>query len=117
MLFKVKLPWPPKELSPNSRPHWAAKAKAAKAYRRECYLLTLAEYKKVEFEGKYHLYFDFYPKTRRRPDDDNCLASAKSGRDGIADAMGVDDKRFISHPLVKEETGGYVMVTVVRSPE
>ena len=32
----VILPWPPAILSPNTRPHWAARARAVKAYRRAC---------------------------------------------------------------------------------
>ena len=30
------LPWPPKELSPNARLHYMAKARAKKAYRQAC---------------------------------------------------------------------------------
>ena len=29
----ITLPLPPKELSPNARPHWAVKARAIKSYR------------------------------------------------------------------------------------
>jgi len=29
----ITLPWPPKQLNPNSRTHWAAKAKFTKACR------------------------------------------------------------------------------------
>ena len=38
----IDLPWPPKELSPNARVHWTKKAKAAKAYRLECFILAKA---------------------------------------------------------------------------
>ena len=35
MTNQINLPWPPRELSPNARVHWAKKAKAAKAYKKE----------------------------------------------------------------------------------
>lgn len=34
--LRIVLPWPPVELGPNRRLHWAAKAKAAGSYRRAC---------------------------------------------------------------------------------
>lgn len=36
----------------------------------------------------------FVAPDRRHRDLDNCLAAAKSQLDGIADALGVNDKRF-----------------------
>jgi crossover junction endodeoxyribonuclease RusA len=35
-----------------------------------------------------------YPPDKRRRDWDNVIASLKSGLDGIADALGIDDSRF-----------------------
>ena len=40
----VKFPFPPKELSPNSRLHWAKRAKAVKSYRQECMYELAAKY-------------------------------------------------------------------------
>jgi hypothetical protein len=42
------------------------------------------------------LSLNFYPRDRRKRDDDNLIASFKSGRDGIADALGVDDVNFLT---------------------
>jgi hypothetical protein len=36
----------------------------------------------------------FYPPDHRHRDDDNMVGSFKSYRDGIADALGVNDRRF-----------------------
>ena len=36
MVARLILPWPPKELSPNFRAHWAKLARAKKAYRAAC---------------------------------------------------------------------------------
>ncbi len=60
----------------------------------------------------------FHPPTRMRPDDDNMLARSKPYRDGIADALGIDDKRFMSHPLVSNEVRkrGQVVVRITGGP-
>lgn len=116
--MKVDLPFPPASLSPNARLHWAKKSKAAKAYRRECRLLTLeAGLRGVDWEGDIHVWIDFFPPDRRRRDDDNMIAAFKSGRDGIADALGVDDSRFRIHPFVRRETGGKVSVRFTQGAE
>lgn len=36
----------------------------------------------------------FYPPDRRHRDDDNMIGAFKAARDGIADALGVNDRRF-----------------------
>lgn len=108
--------WPDKDLSPNARIHWRQKAKIAKKAREYGYLAALqAGWRPgVAPEGRLHLHVTFYPPTRRLPDDDNMLARFKPYRDGIADALGIDDKRFISHPLVSAEVrkGGQVVVKI-----
>jgi crossover junction endodeoxyribonuclease RusA len=57
---------------------------------------------------------DFYPPDHRRRDDDGLIASMKSARDGIADALKIDDRRFITRAEVKDETHpfGRVMVSI-----
>lgn len=115
--MNVTLPWPPKELNPNFRAHWSRRSKAAKAYRRACHVLTLeAGIRGVDWEGDIHLWIDFYPPDRRHRDDDNMVAALKAGRDGMADAMGLDDKRFRIHPYVKDEIGGMVKIRITPGP-
>jgi len=112
--IELTLPWPPKELSPNARVHWSVRSKAAKEYRLECYL-ACKEAKLVapDTGGKLHLWIDFHPPSNRRIDDDNCLGRLKSGRDGIADYLDVDDRLFVSHPMVKEKIiGGCVRLRI-----
>lgn len=112
MTPSVILPWPPKELSPNSRGHWARKSKAAKRYRMQCHLLT-RQAGVVAPEGRVLLSLTFCPPDNRRRDDDNCVASMKSGRDGIADALGVDDSRFVTTIQMGEPIkGGAVKVWI-----
>lgn len=119
----IILPWPDKRLSPNARAHWAAKAQAAKVARRNGgFAAFLAGYRDstfVGYEGKLHLWIDCYAKTRNYPDADNCLSACKAYIDGIADALGVNDKRFVPHPFVKAETfkGGKVVIRITTGAE
>lgn len=115
------LPWPHKDLSPNARVHWRQKAQTTKNVRMSARLMAMgAGWSALELpEGRLHLHVTFHPPTRRLPDDDNMLARFKPYRDGIADALGIDDKRFISHPLVSTEVrkGGQVVVRITGGPE
>lgn len=121
MKVELILPWPPKELSPNARVHWAKRSKAAKAYRNACFvqakqLMALGGWQDLPATGDLHLWLDFYPPNRRSRDDDNLTAAFKAGRDGLADALGFDDRRFRSHPYLKEQIGGMVKVRITTGP-
>lgn len=108
----VVLPWPPRVLSPNARVHWAKKSKAAKIYRIACMALPLESGVRAP-EGKVLLSVEFCPPDRRRRDDDNCLASFKAGRDGIADALRIDDNRFVTTISMGDPVaGGAVYVRI-----
>lgn len=110
----VTLPWPPKELSPNSRCHWRAAHAKAKVYKQACFVLTLSERIKIDWSGPIHVWITFYPPDRRYRDDDNMIAAFKHGRDGVAQALGVDDSRFRIHPEVSEQLGGMVELRFTR---
>lgn len=110
---QVLLPWPPKVLSPNARAHWATRSKAAKAYRQRCFMGA----KQVGLTapaGRLLLVVEFLPPNRQRRDDDNLIAAFKSGRDGLADALGVDDCLFVTQCHLSDEVhqGGAVRVTL-----
>lgn len=118
----LTLPWPDKALSPNARVHWAARQKAVKLARTSAaWLAAEAGWRGAELpEGRrLHLWIAFHPPTRRMPDDDNMLARFKPWRDGLADCLGIDDARFVSHPLVSDEVrkGGRVVVVLTGGPE
>lgn len=101
---KLVLPWPDKKLNPNARLHWRAKH-AVKAPSREAARLIGIEamqahgIKASDFasDGKLDLIVCFYPPDRRHRDDDNMVGSFKTLRDGLADAFGVNDRRFRAH--------------------
>lgn len=110
---QILLPWPAKALSPNARGHWSQRSRAAKAYRMQCFLFA----KKAGLiapAGRILLQLEFLPPTARRRDDDNLLASFKAGRDGLADALGIDDSLFVSQVQIGEvhRPGGAVRVTL-----
>lgn len=108
----ICLPWPPKELSPNARIHWAKKAKITKAYRAAAHALTKQAGLVAPDDGRILLVLEFVPPDRRHRDDDGCLASFKAGRDGIADALRIDDKRFVTQFSLSGDVvkGGMVLV-------
>jgi crossover junction endodeoxyribonuclease RusA len=110
---KVTLPWPPKELSPNASIHWAQKAKKKKEYRTACWALTLeAKLIAPAGEGKIPIEITFYPPDKRHRDADNMVASIKSGLDGLADALKVNDKRFLPSFHFKDEVAGMVKIEI-----
>lgn len=130
--FEVVLPWPSRNLSPNARGHWAKKARAAEMYRYTCKLRTQEVINRERWDvqalrdlvaagGDVHVFIDFYPPNRRARDDDNLIAAFKSGRDGLADALGIDDRHFRTHPFLRRDDvrpGGEVRVVITgKRPE
>ena len=113
--LQLTLPWPPADLSPNARQHWSKLARAKKAYRTAC-AWTAKEQgaKRIEAE-RLHLSITFVPPNRRAHDLDNCLARMKSGLDGLADVLGVDDKRWSLTISKSDEVGGLVRVEVAHA--
>lgn len=112
---EIVLSWPAPALSPNARFHWGKKASAVKAYRREGWYAALEAGVKVQFEKsqKYTLFYDFYPPANYRYDDDNLIGRMKAGRDGIADALQVDDRNFKADGKLHPSDGkGRVVVTL-----
>ena len=108
----IILPWPDKALNPNSRTHWAVKAKATKAYRQAAGWAARASKHKCDIGGIINLHITFMPPDKRRRDMDNMIASCKGLLDGIADGLGVNDSRFALHIGIGEvRKGGQVLVT------
>ncbi len=90
----IELIWPPRCLHPNSRTHWAAKAKATKGYREYAALAAKQSGVKVAGDGLIDVWITFRPPSKARRDLDGLLSNIKAGLDGIADGLGVDDYRF-----------------------
>lgn len=113
---ELTLPWPPKELSPNARLHWAQKAKHAKNYRRACWALTKAANSAAVWDGPIHVRMVFWRPQNRSYDLDNLIASMKSGLDGIAEALGVNDSRFHLHASLSDVMEGVVKIRISETP-
>lgn len=114
-VVRLALSWPDKGLSPNARLHWRRKAKLTKTARRDAWASTLAIIWRLPTLGDGAVALDvvFCPPDRRRRDRDNLIASCKAMNDGIADALGVDDSRFVStYRMGDPVKGGAVLVTV-----
>jgi len=109
------LPFPAKPLWPNGRAHWAEKARAVKSHRGWAKVAALAAGVKGLPTGfGYGIDITVYPKTANAIDRDNCVSAAKSYLDGIADALGVDDRTFETPTITfgKPIKGGLLSVTV-----
>lgn len=113
----VKLPFPDARLNPNSSKgrHWAATSDLRKKARTMARLLTMVEMDPaVVFIGNIPLTVTFVSPDRRHRDRDNLLAASKPMLDGVADALGVDDRRFepITISRVFGEKPGAVLITI-----
>lgn len=92
----IDLIWPPRTLHPNSRPHWAAKAKAVRSYREYAEVMAMASGVEIDGTKALHLHAIFYPPSKRHYDIDGLLSNIKAGIDGIADGLGINDYAFRS---------------------
>lgn len=119
--MRIILPWPDKRLLPNARAHWRTKATVTKKARADATIATygalgcgLREVRSaLAGEGKIALTVTFYPPDERRRDDDGMVSSFKAARDGIADALGVDDRRFRPHYIFADpEAPGRIEVAL-----
>ena len=112
--IRLSLPWPDRALSPNGRVNPFVKHKATKAARHTARVLTLqaTRMRKPGWSAA-AIHWEFRPKTRHSVDDDNAEGSCKAYRDGIADALGMDDSNFTATRSFGEPIkGGCVHVTI-----
>ncbi len=114
--LRVICPYPPAALNPNARAHWSKKSTVAKAYRHACWALAREAVLIAPAAGPIHLRLDFFPPDRAQRDDDNAEAAFKAGRDGIADALKVDDSRFVVRRHWHSEPRACVVVTILKRP-
>lgn len=87
----LTLPLPTASHNPNSKAHWRKKAKAKAEARNVAKLITLEALKGQPAPPFTGYSLTFYHKQARKRDDDNLAASFKAYRDGIADALRIDD--------------------------
>ena len=89
----IDLPFPPRDLHPNARVHWARKAKATKAAREVAQWMSCA-YGPLDGVERLDVTITFFPPDNRRRDIDGMLSASKALIDGIAESLEVDDSRW-----------------------
>lgn len=109
MTLTIRIPMcPPMELSPNARLGWQARHEAKCAYRDCAYLATRSEAHWCDawFPGEdgpipYRVTIG-WGKGRKTMDPDNAVAALKAAIDGVARALGIDDKRMVASGPVRQ---------------
>ena len=110
--IEINLPWPAKALHSNARCHWAVKAGATTKARHEACMM--AKQAGVGLWPEADILIEYWPPSRRG-DPQNVPSSLKAYIDGIADAMGCDDRKFrVDYPSMFAGTkkGGEVVFRI-----
>jgi len=111
-----ELEYPNAKLSPNARTHHMQKAHITKQARSYAELIARSAGAGSLDKTGLQIRVTFYPATNRRRDEDNVIGAFKSYRDGIADALGVDDADIeFDYTLRKETRKGGVTIVQVNS--
>src|SRR6476661_781916 len=92
--FTIELPFPPSALSGHNKGHWHSKSGIVAKHRKWAAMATLAEGGRVPETGDIGISFTFYPPDNRG-DRLNYPNRIKPYADGIADALSINDKRFL----------------------
>lgn len=115
-MISLPLPWPPRDLHPNSRVHWGRRARAAKLCRTIAAGTALAAGIRrgdPDIPSRLKVTAVFFPPDNRRRDIDGMLSSIKSYLDGIADVIGIDDSKWeISMSREGARKGGLVRIEI-----
>jgi crossover junction endodeoxyribonuclease RusA len=94
----IELGWPAKALSPNAREHFMTVSRFKRAAKDTAFWATRAAMGVAKFphdgESKIPFVITAYPPDKHDRDDDNLISQTKAARDGIALALGVNDKFF-----------------------
>jgi hypothetical protein len=91
----IELPWPPASLSGHNKGHWHAKSGIVAKHREWAKNATLATRADLsDYTGDIRVVVTFYPPNRRG-DRVNFPNRMKPYFDGIADALKVNDSRFL----------------------
>lgn len=109
----IELPFPPASLSGHAKGHWRSKATITAKHREWARAATLATGSiGIPGDGDIRVIVAFYPPDRRG-DRVNFPNRMKPYFDGIADALKVNDSRFLPSYLFGEPVkGGKVVVEI-----
>jgi hypothetical protein len=108
----VELPFPPASLSGHNEGHWRSKNVIVAQHREWARAATLAVRPAVPERGDIRVIVAFYPPDRRG-DRINFPNRMKPYFDGIADALGVNDSRFLPvYQFGEPEKPGKVVIVL-----
>lgn len=108
----IELPFPPSSLSGHSKGHWRHTAGIVAKHRAWARAATLAERPSVPETGDIIVTVSFYPPDQRG-DRVNYPNRMKPYFDGIADAIGVNDRRFVPvYKFFPPENPGRVIISL-----
>jgi crossover junction endodeoxyribonuclease RusA len=108
----IELPFPPSSLSGHNKGHWRSKSAVVAQHRAWAKHATLAANLRAPDQGDIRVIATFYPPNRRG-DRVNFPNRMKPYFDGIADALKVNDSRFVPSYLFGEPVAGGKVVIVV----
>jgi len=108
----IQLPFPPASLSGHNTGHWRSKNTIVAKHRQWARLATLAAKIGAPLNGDIRVSVTFYPPNRRG-DRINFPNRMKPYFDGIADALGCNDSRFIpQYHFAEPVKNACVVVTI-----
>lgn len=108
----ITLPFPPSTLSGHAKGHWRAKSGPTAKHREWARLATLGAMPSIPTAGDIKVHIRFVPPDHRG-DRTNFPNRMKPYLDGIAEALGVNDARFLpSYEFCAPEQPGRVEVTL-----
>jgi len=108
----IVLPFPPASLSGHHNEHWRKLQPVKKKHRQWAYTATLAAKPIIPGEGDIAVHVHFVPPDRRG-DRTNYPNRMKPYFDGIADALSVNDRRFLpSYSFAEPAKPGRVEVRI-----
>lgn len=110
----IRLPWPPASLSGHAKGHWRAKAAVTAKHRAWAHSATLAASDiGIPISGDIRVVVTFYPPNRRG-DRVNFPNRMKPYFDGIAEALKVNDSRFLPTYHFRDPVkDGEVVVSII----
>jgi crossover junction endodeoxyribonuclease RusA len=108
----IILPWPPASLSGHNKGHWHGKSTVTAKHRGWAKLATQAAAIPTPAPGDIRIHVRFVPPDRRG-DRTNFANRIKPYFDGIAEALGVNDSRFLpTYEFCEPAKPGSVIVRV-----
>lgn len=112
----IILPFPPAEFSGHNTGQWFGKSRTIATYRAEAFHITRSWLRTAGFvvhaSGDILISFRFVPPDNRG-DRTNFAGRLKPQIDGIAEALGINDKRFLpSYAFAGPEKPGRVEVSI-----